>query len=321
MKLTPYQSTFYNEWILNPFRSDYNIIFDQSMSGYVDIQRLNSSLVRFINNNLLLNSNVVSESENLVWKHRPLLSEDSQVLTFITEEPSSDEILQFALQPFDLEKEQLARFYAIKLNNGGYRIIHIFSHILVDGLSANSIYAELSIFYNDLNYVNPISLSEQEKQYEKLRNQLEDILVKGKTEMSDFWKSSLKEVENIGFKFLQTSDSLLLDSQKRTEDLINPVSELRFNFSEAVFLKVRQLISKYKLTPYTYGQLVFAIVLHRISRVNNLVINYPVGITEGQDFIFGAHINTILKEYRFEAKSSLQDLIHQNIEYTNQLKN
>uniref|UniRef100_UPI00321A914C non-ribosomal peptide synthetase n=1 Tax=Chryseobacterium sp. TaxID=1871047 RepID=UPI00321A914C len=320
MKLTPYQSTFYNEWILNPSRSDYNIIFDQSMSGYVDIQRLNSSLVRFVNNNLLLNSNVVSESENLVWKHRPLLPEDAQIVTFIANEPGADEILQLALQPFDLEKEQLARFYAIKLNNGGYRIIHIFSHILVDGLSANSIYAELSTFYNDLSYVNPVSLAEQEKRYEKLRNQLENILTNGKTEMSDFWKSGLEEVENIGFKFLQTTDSLLLDSQEKEPILANPVSELRFHFSESVFLKVRQLISKYKLTPYTYGQLVFAVLLHRISGVNNLVINYPVGIAEGQEFIFGAHINTILKGYRFEAKSSLQDLIHQNIEYTNQLK-
>ncbi|KFF74869.1 hypothetical protein HX13_12855 [Chryseobacterium sp. P1-3] len=320
MKLTPYQSTFYNEWILNPSRSDYNIIFDQSMSGYVDIQRLNSSLVRFVNNNLLLNSNVVSESENLVWKRRPLLSEDTQIVTFIAEEPGDDEILQLALQPFDLEKEQLARFYAIKLNNGGYRIIHIFSHILVDGLSANSIYAELSAFYNDLNYVNPISLTEQKERYEKLRNQLEDILTKGKAKMSEFWKSELKEVENIGFKFLQTADSLLLDSQEKEHALINPVSELRFHFPESVFLKVRQLISKYKLTPYTYGQLVFAVLLHRISGVNDLVINYPVGITEGQDFIFGAHINTILKGYRFGQKTSLQDLIHQNIEYNNQLK-
>ncbi|UHO38305.1 amino acid adenylation domain-containing protein [Chryseobacterium capnotolerans] len=320
MKLTPYQSTFYNEWILNPSRSDYNIIFDQSMSGYIDIQRLNSSLVRFVNNNLLLNSNVVSESENLVWKHRPLLSEEAQILTFVAEEPSPEEVLQLALQPFDLEKEQLARFYAIKLNNGGYRIIHIFSHILVDGLSANSIYAELSTFYNDLSYVNPINLTEQEIRYEKLRNQLEEILGKGKTKMSDFWKSELEEVENIGFKFLQTSDSLLFGSQGKDSIQTNPVSELRFHFPESVSLKVRQLISKYKLTPYTYGQLVFAVLLHRISGVNNLVINYPVGITEGQDFIFGAHINTILKGYRFETKSSLQDLIHQNIEYTNQLK-
>lgn len=239
MKLTPYQSTFYNEWILNPVRSDYNIIFDQSMSGSVDIQRLNLSLVRFVNSNLLLNSNVVVEQDHLVWKRRPILSDDAQVLTFIPNESGPDEILQLALQPFDLEKEQLARFYAIKLNNGGYRIIHIFSHILADGLSANSIYAELSTFYNDPAYVNPVSLKEQEIRYEKLRNQLEDILLKGKIQMSDFWRSRLQEVENIGFKFLQTSDSLLIDSEDGKEILTNPVSELRFNFSETIFAKVR----------------------------------------------------------------------------------
>ncbi|CAA7392447.1 hypothetical protein [Chryseobacterium fistulae] len=58
IKLTPYQESFYNEWMLNPSRSDYNMVLDQSMSGTLDIERLNSSLVKFINNHLLMNSNV-----------------------------------------------------------------------------------------------------------------------------------------------------------------------------------------------------------------------------------------------------------------------
>ncbi|WP_370901397.1 amino acid adenylation domain-containing protein, partial [Chryseobacterium gossypii] len=319
MKLTPYQSIFFNEWMLNPSRSDYNIIFDQSMSGFIDIQRLNKSLVRFVNDHLLLNSNVSAQSGELYWKRRPLLSENDQILTFIPQEPSPEEVLKLALQPFDLEKEQLARFYAIQLKNGGYRIIHIFSHILVDGLSANSIYTELSTYYNNPDYENPVSIAEQIELYENLRIQLEDILAKGKSEMSNFWQASLKDVENIGFKFLKTK-SPDPEPEKNTLFLKNPVSELRFSFPESTFSKVRQLTSKYKLTPYTYGQLVLAVLLHKISGVDNLVINYPVGITEGQDFIFGAHINTVLKGYRFNRETSLQDLIDQNIEYTNQLK-
>ncbi|MDR2238612.1 MAG: condensation domain-containing protein, partial [Chryseobacterium sp.] len=320
LKLTPYQTIFYNEWMLSPSRIDYNIVFDQSMSGAIDISRLNSSLVRFMNNHLLLNSNVINKSGNLFWKHRPLLSADTQILTVFSEDPGPEEIFKLALQPFDLEKDPLARFYAIKLSNGGYRTIHIFHHIIIDGLSADSVYAELGVYYNDQDYVNPINLTEQKNLNEKLSDQFEKILAKGKTEMSDFWKNSLQEVENVGFKFLEHSEPFHSKAGKREPLLSNPVSEARFSFSESVFLQVKELISKYKLTPYTYGQMVLAVLLHKISGINNLVINCPIGITEGQNFIFGANINTILKEYRFNKESSLQDLIDQNIEYTRQLK-
>jgi hypothetical protein len=40
VKLTPYQKIFYNEWLLNPARSDYNMILDQYITGDLDLERL-----------------------------------------------------------------------------------------------------------------------------------------------------------------------------------------------------------------------------------------------------------------------------------------
>ncbi|RNA60932.1 non-ribosomal peptide synthetase [Chryseobacterium nematophagum] len=318
-KLTPYQSVFYNELALRPSRSDYNIVFtDQSMSGNIDVKRLNSSLIRFINENLLVNSNVVSGPDGLFWKNRGLLGEEDSILSFFSEEPSSEEILQLALMPFDLEKDQLVRFYAIKLDNGKYRIIYIFSHILVDGLSANFLYNELANYYNNSDYVNPISLTEQMQLHHNLNDQFDAILENGKSEMNNFWEEHLVDVESMGFKFLQSSGaSPTFDKQ---EKLINSVSELRFEFCDEVFSKVKKLTRDYKLTPNTYGQLILAILLHRMSGINNLAINYPVGIKEGQDFIFGAHVNTVLKGYYFNPSSTLGDLLDQNIKYVRNLK-
>ncbi|RMZ58058.1 amino acid adenylation domain-containing protein [Chryseobacterium nematophagum] len=315
VKLTPYQESFYNEWMLNPSRNDYNIVLDQSMSGILDVDRLNSSLVRFVNNNLLINSNVLNTSNELIWKRRPLLSEDAPILTFFSKEPSAEQLLSLALHPFDLENDQLIRFYAIKLDEGRYRIIYVCSHILADGLSGNAFYDEMSNYYNDSTYISPVNLTEQTHLHRELNHQFEKILSSGKEIMSDFWKEHLSPLENIGFKFLQISGKLY-----KKPNSISSVSELRFEFPQDIFFKVKQLTRNYKLTPYTFGQLIFAIVLHRLSGVGNIGINYPVGIKEGQSFIFGAHVNTIIKGYHFTSETRLSDLIDQNQKYVTELK-
>ncbi|WP_162034216.1 non-ribosomal peptide synthetase, partial [Chryseobacterium potabilaquae] len=315
VKLTPYQESFYNEWMLNPSRNDYNIVLDQSMSGVLDVDRLNSSLVRFVNNNLLINSNVLNTSNELIWKRRPLLSEDAPILTFFSKEPSAEQLLSLALHPFDLENDQLIRFYAIKLDEGRYRIIYVCSHILADGLSGNAFYNEMGNYYNDSTYISPVNLTEQSRLHQELNQQFDKILNSGKETMSDFWKEHLKSLENIGFKFLKPSGKLY-----KKPNSISSVSELRFEFPQDIFFKVKQLTRNYKLTPYTFGQLIFAIVLHRLSGVENIGINYPVGIKEGQSFIFGAHVNTIIKGYHFTSETRLSDLIDQNQKYITELK-
>ncbi|RMZ58567.1 amino acid adenylation domain-containing protein [Chryseobacterium nematophagum] len=316
IKLTPYQESFYHEWMLNPLRSDYNMTFDQSMSGFLDIERLNASLIKLINNHLLMNSNVVDISDELYWKNRPLLSEDSQVLQYFPHELSREELLDLVLQPFDLEKDQLVRFYAIQLNDGRYRIVYVFSHIIVDGLSTNSLYDEASTYYNDPIYISSVSLADQARLHEELSNQFDELFNKGKSEMTNFWKKHLEGLENIGFKFLQTG---VLKEYSDPID-INKISEIRFEFEEDLFLKVKQLTRSYKLTPYTYGQMILAIALHRISGVEQLGIHYPIGIKEGQRFIFGAHVNTIIKGYHFTSETTLSELIDQNLDYVTDLK-
>ncbi|WP_162033938.1 AMP-binding protein, partial [Chryseobacterium potabilaquae] len=314
MNITPYQEFFYHEWMLNPLRSDYNIVLDQSMSGILDIKRLNASLVRFVNNYLLINSNVLNISGELFWKSRPLLSEDAPILTYFPEELSKEELLSLALQPFDLEKDQLIRFYAIQLNDGKYRIIYVISHIIVDGLSADSFYRELSNYYNDPTYVNPVNLVEQARLNKELNHEFAQILKDGQDNMSNFWENELKDLENIGFKFLQASGT------PKAPLAINKISEFRFEFQEDIFLKIKQLKDNYNLTPYTYGQMILAIVLHRISGIGQVGISYPVGIKEGQELIFGAHINTIIKGYHFTSETKISDLIAQNLHYLTELK-
>ena len=46
--LSPHSRIFYTEWELDQTRSDYNRVFDQELSGEINISRLNSALKRII---------------------------------------------------------------------------------------------------------------------------------------------------------------------------------------------------------------------------------------------------------------------------------
>src|ERR1041384_3372782 len=114
MPLTPYQEIFYHEWRLNPVSSDYHIIWDQVLTGHLDIIRLNKRLIALVNDYLLINSNVYTADDNCYWIQRPLLTEAEQLLQYHPEALTEEEIFQLVLQPFHLENELLFRVYAIR---------------------------------------------------------------------------------------------------------------------------------------------------------------------------------------------------------------
>ena len=56
---SPYTKLFWDEYQLNPLRNDYNIIFDQHIVGYLNIEKLKSALFSLIENHILLNSHLI----------------------------------------------------------------------------------------------------------------------------------------------------------------------------------------------------------------------------------------------------------------------
>ncbi len=65
--LSPYGKIFYYEWKLDPSRSDYNIVFDQTFKYFLDIERLNKTIARFVADHLLLNSHLIEDQEEIFW--------------------------------------------------------------------------------------------------------------------------------------------------------------------------------------------------------------------------------------------------------------
>ncbi|MEF9478801.1 amino acid adenylation domain-containing protein [Chryseobacterium sp. 1B4] len=243
-----------------------------------------------------------------------MLSNTSSLLIFLDDQTDSQELLNLVSEPFDLVNDQLVRFYIMGQDDEKYRIIYVFSSILIDRLTDNFLYSELGKYYNNSNYCNPISLAEQFRLLDEMNNEVRAILNTGQAVIADFWSKHLENIENPGFKFLEVYND-------NTESHRIPIDELNFEFSEEVLSKMKLLAENYKLSPYAFGQMILAILLHRISGVNQLIIDYPVSIKKQQNYILSSHVNTTVKGYYFSSDTKLKDLISQNIEYVNNLLN
>ena len=68
IKASPYTKLFWNEYQLDPNRNDYNIVFDQTIHGNLDVEKLTKSLYCVINDLILFNSHLVSIDNILYWE-------------------------------------------------------------------------------------------------------------------------------------------------------------------------------------------------------------------------------------------------------------
>ena len=157
IKLTPYQSIFYYEWLANPSRSDYNIVSDNIISGELNRTKLFESFKKIINEHFVFRSFIVNHEDGIFWQKRESITEDKlkSLLVYHDHPLSNEDISKIVSEPFDLEKDIPARFHIIKVGHQQYRSILVFHHILVDGVSTQEFWDKLSQYYNDIPYELP----------------------------------------------------------------------------------------------------------------------------------------------------------------------
>ena len=309
IKLTPYQSIFYYEWLANPSRSDYNIVSDNIISGELNRTKLFESFKNIINEHFVFRSFIVNHEDGIFWQKRESITEDKlkTLLVYHDHPLSNEDISKIVSEPFDLEKGIPARFHIIKLGDQQYRSILVFHHILVDGVSTQEFWDKLSQYYNDIPYELP-SYEEQAQLHEKLNDSYHEILTTQKQQMEDFWKEELQDVKNIDFTFLKLST----EKPKQLNQFKPYISEFSFSYDENIYNQVKAIRRKHKITPYLFGQLVMALLLNKMTSQSAIPLVYPIAFNEGKELIYGAHINTLPVVYHFEENSTLESVI-QNI--------
>lgn len=153
-KLTPYQSIFYYEWLSNPLRTDYNIVTDNIISGELNIKKLFESFKKIVNDNFVFDNYIVNNDDGIYWQRRESTSEET-LFVYHDHSLSNEEISQLVSEPFNLEEDIPARAHVILIGHQQYRVIFVFHHILVDGVSTQEFWDKLSQYYNDEPYELP----------------------------------------------------------------------------------------------------------------------------------------------------------------------
>lgn len=304
IKLSPYAKTFYNEWLLEPEGYRYNmLVADQTLYGKLDVEKLNRALQRYILDNVLLNSHVLEVHGEPHW----VKNNEISALEYVDQPVEQAELLEYVRRSFDIYTGPLYRFKLLHLGEGVHRFIIVLHHLVMDGISLNTgLFETISHYYNDEKAVPWCSVDRQIEKITKMEEVLSANLEVNKTQYKAFWNEQLDDIKSIDLRFLKSRHTMM----QLAEDC-NPVGELRFSYGALEQAKLERISQKHNMTPYSFSQGVFAILLNRYTGYKQLAIGYPIAIKEYIDFIYGAQINLNLIPYKFDESTTVLELLSQ----------
>lgn len=303
--LSRYSQTFYDGWCANPNRSDYNIVSDQELGGEFDPIRLERALKRFSKDFIILHSKIQNIREQLYW-----VEDDDLFISpdYFRNALSDEDLLQYVQQPFNLATGPLIRIGLINLGPGHFRLLLVIHHIIMDGAKVDYFIDNLSGYYNDKQYKGGYTLETQRQKFSELYNKFDNLKLDSQTAQT-FWESRLQNVPGVDLRFLEPFKSRRADEQELHQ---NSFAEYRFSFDTTVVDQFQRLKKQYALTPYLFGQAVFAVLLHQYTGQDEFAICYPVSVKEGMHFIYGVHINVNVIPFRLTDSMSILEIL-QNI--------
>jgi NRPS condensation-like uncharacterized protein len=259
VKLTPYAEIFYNEWLLKPDSYRYNVPIIQDLYGELDITRLQSALKRYVTECLVLNSHIKIIDSEPNW-------EKNEVITELELSEQSIDLVKYISQPFDLYAGPLYRFLLLRLDNNVHRLVLVFHHLVIDGSSvADGIINAISNYYNDENYTAPYSINQQIELMNGLVNKITDHLSQIKNEAKQFWHNITNGVDGLDLRFLTWQET-----ENQANDI--PIKTIRFSFDQTILTKLAAIRKQYGISPYNYGQIIFAFLLYRYTGQEQIAV-------------------------------------------------
>jgi amino acid adenylation domain-containing protein len=314
VELTPYQAIFYYEWLLNPARYDYNIVEDRIFDGTVSPEKLNQAMIRMFNEYWLFNNNVVEDNGLLYWKERMPIPDTAEVVRYFDSPLGDEDLFSLISKPFDLKNDFLARYFLIKLSETQYRYISCVHHIIIDGPKTNAAYDEYAHYYNDPQYHAPLSLDKQKIFCYGLAQKLRALFEKNRDGIHQFWREYCRDVSPVDLKFLKLPGGLRNGTQ------LSPESLCRFSLGQKELQRVKIISQKFGITPYIYAEMVFAMLLHKMSGQNQVSFSYPAAISEGSDLMVGSQVNTMVIKFAFDKDTDISDLVRQAKDFFNDIE-
>lgn len=305
IRLSPYHKIFYNEWKIDHNSNIYNIVFDQTLTQNLDIERLKNALYRFIKDHLIFNSHISEEDdEETYWVV-------NNQIKFLEEFKSDEGIYEYVSQPFDLTKGCLYRFGLFK-QGINYRLIIVLHHIVIDGSKGDPIIKKISHYYNHENYKDNKTYQQQIEELTKVTDSVYVKLEQISKSANQFWKNELASSEDINLFFIKPTGLTLQNNS------INHIRNIQFIFSAEVINKLKQTYPGISI--YIYSQVIFAILISRYTLQSKFTLNYPVAIKEYLNLYKGVGVNTNLCFYDIRTTTNIIDLITEQHNFIKDIK-
>ncbi|EET20108.1 conserved hypothetical protein, partial [Francisella philomiragia subsp. philomiragia ATCC 25015] len=286
-----YTRLFWNEYQIDPSRSDYNIIFDQTISGDLDIARLSNALTRVIKNNVILNSHLVEIESKLYWQQNQIIKE-------LEVFDNTDNQYDYVSKAFLLDTDPLYRFGLFKRGDGKYDLIMVLHHAIIDGSVFDEFITTVGDYYNcDDCTLEQLRLDIQATQIAQLNQKL------------------IKEVENI--------TELDLKNKYWSKKLASlpPITEIpyigglgsysvsEYRFDIKLDSNINDFIKSKKVTLFTLFSQVFAVLLNKYTNQTHVALTYPIAISQAKELKYGANINTLISAVCFDTGTTFDSLL------------
>ena len=294
IKTSPYTEVFYNEYQINPGRSDYNITFGQLITRQLDVDRLRNALARLVEEHIILNSHLCQQGEELYW------TKNTEIFPLQCFDFTGHQA-EFVKEPFDLQLGPLYRFGLFSIDENRYELILVLHHALIDGRKYDQFLGLVGNYYNDEDFTTG-SLDEQFKEIVSTNSDLHNKLAfLQENNAESFWQQILNDIP--------AKNTLPFISAEPTHSVgAGDIAEIRFEIDLKRF--PRLLCRPYSL--FNVLLLNWGVVIARYSGSKQAQISYPIAIKEGYKFEFGAQINTLVLLISFAENETFHDL-HQNL--------
>ena len=299
---SPYTKIFYIEYQLDPLRSDYNIVFDQTIVGDINIIRLEQALTRLVEDHILLNSHLSFYDDELYWE------KNSTIYPLTVYENNLNQEA-FVKSSFNLEQGPLYRFALFKNKEEAYDLIIVLHHVLIDGSSMDEFVGLVSSYYKDENFSIDTSLQyEAILQCNKSLTQKCNAVVELAEQCSDH--PVFMQYQKCA---AQNSLPVINTGMKKS------IKELCFNISNSKWDALQQSIGA-RANHFLVFQLIWGVLIHRHSNQEYTHISYPVRIKEGADFKYGAHINTMIYPLHVNKDDTFLSIYQSALDFVGKLK-
>lgn len=192
-------------------------------------------------------------------------------------------------QSFNLEKEFPCRFFCIRQGDF-YYLLHIFHHVVMDGITLKSFFDRLSIVYNQLINGDYSFVSQMDIQ-RNFNSWLEDKYQQFNIVSTEYWQDYIQNVP------LQLSFPQAILNQKRDS---NTQTFWSFDLGKELAYRVSKLCMQYNTTHFRFYSSVWAFTVAKMLRKDSILLDHTLNLRpKDSSSMLGTFVNNLPIKYNF----------------------